>query len=102
MKPLGIIVNPKANRGGAAIIGEQVFEAFAKAGIAVINLSAATALEAKKKAEELIRLSRDIRISCSRRGRNHPALCWNSDSKSNTAGHNPSRVWERSSSRAEH
>ena len=56
MKPLGIIVNPKANRGKAAIIGEQVFEAFAKAGIAVINLSAATALEAKKKAEELIRL----------------------------------------------
>jgi hypothetical protein len=47
MKPLGIIVNPKANRGGAEIIGEQVFEAFAKAGIAVINLSAATALEAK-------------------------------------------------------
>ena len=56
MKPLGIIVNPKANRGGAAIIGEQVFETFAKAGIAVINLSAGTALEAKKKAEELIRL----------------------------------------------
>ncbi len=56
MKPLGIIVNPKANRGKAAIIGEQVFEAFAKAGIAVINLSAATAIEAKKKAEELIRL----------------------------------------------
>jgi len=55
MKPLGIIVNPKANRGGAAIIGGQVFEAFAKAGIAVINLSAGTALEAKKKAEELIR-----------------------------------------------
>ena len=56
MKPLGIIVNPKANRGGAEIIGGQVFEAFAKAGIAVINLSAGTALEAKKKAEELIRL----------------------------------------------
>ena len=56
MKPLGIIVNPKANRGGAAIIGGQVFEAFAKAGIAVINLSAGTALEAKKKAEEVIRL----------------------------------------------
>ena len=52
MKPLGIIVNPKANRGGAAVIGEQVFEAFAKAGIAVINLSAGIALEAKKKAEE--------------------------------------------------
>jgi diacylglycerol kinase (ATP) len=56
MKPLGIIVNPKANRGRAAIIGEQVFEAFAKAGIAVINLSATTASEARKKAEELIRL----------------------------------------------
>ena len=56
MKPLGIIVNPKANRGRAAVIGEQVFEAFAKAGIAVINLSAGTALEARKKAEELIRL----------------------------------------------
>jgi diacylglycerol kinase (ATP) len=56
MKPLGIIVNPKANRGRAALVGEQVFEAFAKAGIAVINLSAASALEAKTKAEELIQL----------------------------------------------
>jgi len=56
MKPLGIIVNPKANRGRAAAVGEQVFEAFAKAGIAAINLSAASALEAKTKAEELIRL----------------------------------------------
>lgn len=56
MKPLGIIVNPKANRGRAALVGEQVFEAFAKAGIAAINLSAASALEAKKKAEELISL----------------------------------------------
>ena len=56
MKPLGIIVNPKANRGKAALVGEQVFEVFAKAGIAAINLSAASAGEAKKKAEELIRL----------------------------------------------
>lgn len=56
MKPLGVIVNPQANRGKAALIGEQVFEAFAKAGIAAINLSATSALEAKKKAEELISL----------------------------------------------
>jgi diacylglycerol kinase (ATP) len=56
MKPLGVIVNPQANRGRAALIGEQVFEAFAKAGIAAINLSATSALEAKKKAEELISL----------------------------------------------
>jgi diacylglycerol kinase (ATP) len=56
MKPLGVIVNPQANRGRAALVGEQVFEAFAKAGIAAINLSATSALEAKKKAEELISL----------------------------------------------
>ena len=56
MKPLGVIVNPQANRGRAALIGEQVFEALAKAGIAAINLSATSALEAKKKAEELISL----------------------------------------------
>ena len=55
MKPLGVIVNPKANRGKAAVVGEQVFDTFAKVGIAVINLSAASAEEAKKKAEELIR-----------------------------------------------
>jgi diacylglycerol kinase (ATP) len=56
MKPLGVIVNPQANRGRAALVGEQVFEALAKAGIAAINLSATSALEAKKKAEELISL----------------------------------------------
>ena len=56
MKPLGVIVNPQANRGRAALVGERVFEALAKAGIAAINLSATSALEAKKKAEELISL----------------------------------------------
>ena len=54
MKPLGVIVNPAANRGRAAQVGDQVFDAFAKAGIAVINLSGASAEEAKKKAEQLI------------------------------------------------
>ena len=54
MKPLGVIINPAANRGRAAAVGEKVFEHFAKAGVAVINLSASSSLEAQAKANQLI------------------------------------------------
>lgn len=48
MKPIGVVVNPKANRGKGQQSGEQVFQELAKRGIAAINLSgpdAKTALE---------------------------------------------------------
>lgn len=48
MKPIGVVVNPKANRGRGQQSGVQVFEELAKRGIAAINLSgpdAKTALE---------------------------------------------------------
>ncbi|MDG2496620.1 MAG: diacylglycerol kinase family lipid kinase [Aquiluna sp.] len=54
MKPLGIIINPAANRGRAKVVGEKVFEHFAKAGVAVINLSASSSAEAETKANQLI------------------------------------------------
>lgn len=54
MKPLGVIVNPEANRGRAKVVGEKVFEHFAKAGVAAINLSAASSSEAESKANQLI------------------------------------------------
>ncbi len=54
MKPLGVIVNPEANRGRAKVVGEKVFEHFAKAGVAAINLSAASSAEAESKANQLI------------------------------------------------
>lgn len=54
MKPLGVIVNPEANRGKAKAVGEKVFDHFAKAGVAVINLSAGSSAEAKAKANQLV------------------------------------------------
>ena len=51
MKPLGVLVNPAANRGGGKASGEQVFSELSKRGIAVINLTGSTAQEAKEKAE---------------------------------------------------
>ena len=51
MKPIGVLVNPAANRGRGNQVGEQVFAELAKAGIAAINLSADSAVNAKSKAE---------------------------------------------------
>jgi diacylglycerol kinase (ATP) len=48
MKPIGVVVNPRANRGRGQQSGEEVFQELAKRGIAAINLSgpdAKTALE---------------------------------------------------------
>jgi diacylglycerol kinase (ATP) len=51
MKPIGVLVNPAANRGRGNQVGEQVFAALAKAGIPAINLSAESALAAASKAQ---------------------------------------------------
>lgn len=59
MKPLGVILNPQANRGGAKLVGQAAFEHFAEAGIPVVNLSGETATEAVKNAEQMIR-SQDL------------------------------------------
>ena len=54
MKPIGVLVNPAANRGKGNQVGEQVFAQLAKAGIAAINLSAESALAAAQKAQVAI------------------------------------------------
>jgi diacylglycerol kinase (ATP) len=51
MKPLGVLVNPQANRGRGNLVGDKVFELLAKAGIPAINLSADSALHAKEKSQ---------------------------------------------------
>ena len=59
MKPLGVILNPAANRGKAKAVGAKVFQYFAEAGIPVVNLSGETALAATEKANIMIR-SQDL------------------------------------------
>ncbi len=59
MKPLGVILNPAANRGKAKAVGAEVFQYFAEAGIPVVNLSGETALAATEKANIMIR-SQDL------------------------------------------
>ena len=59
MKPLGVILNPAANRGKAKAVGAKVFQYFAEAGIPVVNLSGETALAATEKANIVIR-SQDL------------------------------------------
>lgn len=51
MKPLGVLVNPAANRGGGKAVGEQIFELLQRAGIPVINLTAASAKAAKERSQ---------------------------------------------------
>lgn len=51
MKPIGVLVNPAANRGRGNLVGEQVFAQLAKAGVAAINLTADSATAAAKKAQ---------------------------------------------------
>lgn len=48
MKPLGVIVNPKANRGRGNLIGDQAFAVFREMGISTINLSSDSADNAKE------------------------------------------------------
>lgn len=54
MKPLGVLVNPAANRGKGKASGEEVFRELKAKGIKTIDLSAASAEEAKAKANEAI------------------------------------------------
>lgn len=54
MKPIGVLVNPAANRGRGQAVGDKVFELLAKSGIAAINLSADSAVNAKSKSESAI------------------------------------------------
>jgi diacylglycerol kinase family enzyme len=48
MKPLGVIINPAANRGRGDLVGNQALGAFVEAGIPTINLSSDSAEGAKK------------------------------------------------------
>lgn len=51
MKPLGVLVNPAANRGRGAAIGERVFELLARHGVPALNLSADSAQAAAGKSK---------------------------------------------------
>lgn len=51
MKPVGVLVNPAANRGRGNLIGDQVFELLSKAGIAAINLTSESANLAREKSQ---------------------------------------------------
>lgn len=51
MKPIGVVVNPKANRGKGKQSGEQLFEELAKRGIQALDLSGPDANAAQQKAQ---------------------------------------------------
>lgn len=51
MKPLGVLVNPAANRGRGNLVGDQVFELLQRAGIPAINLTSESALQAREKSQ---------------------------------------------------
>lgn len=51
MKPLGVLVNPAANRGRGRLVGEAVFELLQRAGIPAINLTSESALAAQEKSQ---------------------------------------------------
>ena len=51
MKPIGVVVNPRANRGRGQQSGAEVFQELAKRGIAAINLSGPDAKTALKKGQ---------------------------------------------------
>ena len=48
MKPLGVIINPAANRGRGNSVGEKALAAFQQAGIQTINLSGVSQDDAGK------------------------------------------------------
>lgn len=54
MKPLGILVNPAANRGRGKQSGEEVFAELKRRGIPVVDLTSESAQIAKQKAETAI------------------------------------------------
>lgn len=54
MKPIGVLVNPAANRGRGNLVGDQVFELLKQAGVPAVSLTSESAQAAKEKAEALI------------------------------------------------
>jgi diacylglycerol kinase (ATP) len=54
MKPIGVLVNPAANRGRGNLVGDQVFDLLNKAGVPAVSLTSDSAQAAKQKAEDLI------------------------------------------------
>lgn len=54
MKPLGVLVNPQANRGKGKASGDEVFAELASRGIATVNLSAESAVAASENAARAI------------------------------------------------
>lgn len=54
MKPLGVLVNPEANRGKGKASGEEVFAELAHRGIKTLDLSAESAASATAKAQRAI------------------------------------------------
>ena len=50
MRPIGVLVNPAANRGRGNQVGDQVFELLKSAGIAAVSLTSESAEAAKQKA----------------------------------------------------
>ena len=54
MKPIGVLVNPAANRGRGQQVGDQVFQLLKAAGIQTVDLSAESALSAKGKSLQAI------------------------------------------------
>lgn len=54
MKPIGVLVNPAANRGRGNDVGAKVFSLLKAAGIETVSLTSESAALAKAKAETLI------------------------------------------------
>ena len=54
MKPLGVLVNPAANRGRGAQSGQEVFDVLRAKGIKTLDLTSESAATAKLKAEQAI------------------------------------------------
>lgn len=51
MKPLGVLVNPAANRGRGKQVGDAVFDLLHRAGIPAINLTSESASAAQEKSQ---------------------------------------------------
>lgn len=54
MKPIGVLVNPAANRGRGNLVGDQVFELLKAEGLDAVSLTSESAAAAKQKTEQLI------------------------------------------------
>ena len=57
MKPLGVIINPAANRGRGNLIGDRALAAFREAGVKTIDLSGQSASDARERANQALSAS---------------------------------------------